>query len=600
MPNYVAGVGVGGNAAGSGGNGLVVITSCVQICPAGTGALVSRHSYTAALQTSTVPPNTVALFAQLWGGGGAGGRYSFGGSSAYVSGFVSPVPPGGSVLQVAVGGGGVYYGTDAPYGGQPYAHPSNYLCTGSGAGAAAISYVNASSPLAVAGAGGGGGEVVNCNGGSALFSGTVGPVLSGNGLAVSGATSAICPGLTWGGFGASATAPGARGCGSGTFGAAGTGPMTLPLNFATGGPPISECGGSGGGGYFGGGSGGWHTGGGSGASLINAPGFAFVAGQSGVGRVPGGTNVVNYVHPAGWGGLPASGSGGDALVVLTACVPEAQVAVCPTVSTAAVETVFSYTGALATYTVPPNAGSVFAQLLGAGGSGGRNSWGGSGAYLAGYLSPLPPAGSVLNVIVGGGGVYMGSAAPYAGTSYSHPANYGCCGTGAGAAAVGFTGVPLAVAGAGGGGGESLNANGGSASWNGSSSGNGLAVIGETNPACPGQTYGGRGASALAPGARGCGSTAGTWGSAGSGPMLIPGTLSTGGISNQECGGPGGGGAFGACCVAFFSGGCSGGGCGIPFVRAHFQILCTSHHPPLLKQAEAAVGGMGGAAPARVE
>lgn len=207
---------------------------------------------------------------------------------------------------------------------------------------------------------------------------------------------------------------------------------------------------------------------------------------------------------------------------------------------------YPFSGGISSYTVPRSAAGVYVQVWGSGGSGGRYSTGGGGAYVAGWLTPLPPEGTSVLVAVGGGGLYNVPTPRYGGQPYVP--GFGCCGTSAGAAAVSLpNSVPFVVAGAGGNGGESPGCAGGSARWDGvaTASTNGLEIVGETNPACPGQTYGGRGASASAPGARGCGSTAGTWGTAGTGPLNLSSTFATGGAISQTCGGGGGGGYFGA-------------------------------------------------------
>ena len=574
-PGYDSSIGAGGPPMGNGGNGLAIVTLCAAPpqpapCPPNGVAWAARYSYTGALGVYTIHPNATGVFAQLWGGGGSGGRHSSGGGGAYVAGALA-APRRGASLLLAVGGAGLAYPTTVPQlGGRGISHPSNFQCAGTGAGATALGAAGAA-PLAVAGAGGSGGEHAFGNGGAARWDGQAGAAADG-GVKYDESNAACVargPGIVYAAAGATSAGAGAGGCGL-PYGlnVGGSGPLTLPAAHATGGASIRECGGVGGGGAWGGGAGAWHDGGAAGASSTSglAAGASFVSatttapfgllGESAAGAAAGGRFVAEYVAGVAVGGGPYA-SGGAGAAVLSSCA-----LVCPASSAAAAVT-FRHTNGMQYFTAPANVATVWVQAWGAGGTGGRYSSGGGGAYVTGYLSLAP--GTTLTIVVGGGGVYMGSVARFGGRNYSAPNNYGCTGTGAGASAVARAdGSLVVVAGAGGGGGESVGATGGGAAWDGTapSSTNGVAPP-ATNPAClpAGATYGGLGATATAPGARGCGSTAGTWGAAGTGPLtIIPLNIATGGAAGAgpvECGGLGGAGLYGGGSGGWHGGGASG-------------------------------------------
>ena len=65
------------------------------------------------------------------------------------------------------------------------------------------------------------------------------------------------------------------------------------------------------------------------------------------------------------------------------------------------QTVFQYTGALQTYTIPAGIYSLNVSMWGAGGGGGGTLTGGAGAYISGTLAVIP--GQVFTILVGQGG-----------------------------------------------------------------------------------------------------------------------------------------------------------------------------------------------------
>ena len=69
--------------------------------------------------------------------------------------------------------------------------------------------------------------------------------------------------------------------------------------------------------------------------------------------------------------------------------------------------------------------------------------GGGGAFVSGFLSPQPPPGATLSILVGGGGLFNQAIAQLGGQPQTSIYG-GCSGTGAGASAVGLAGaaVPL--------------------------------------------------------------------------------------------------------------------------------------------------------------
>jgi hypothetical protein len=199
-------------------------------------------------------------------------------------------------------------------------------------------------------------------------------------------------------------------------------------------------------------------------------------------------------------------------------------------------TVYDYTGADQTYTVPAGVTSIKVKIWGGGGGGGNlGGWtygfpGGGGGYTIGKLAVTP--GQNLTVMVGAGGT-NGSIANtnpnYGGGARSCNTGSDCRygGQGGGRSAIRISGVDYLTAGGGGGGGASRVTNG-------QQGGAGGGLIGNT-----GSSYtsggGGRGGTASAGGAGGVAANAN--GSAGS-------QYAGGNPASNAYGGSGGGGYYG--------------------------------------------------------
>jgi len=193
-----------------------------------------------------------------------------------------------------------------------------------------------------------------------------------------------------------------------------------------------------------------------------------------------------------------------------------------------ITTVFDYTGALQTLTVPWGYHRALMRLWGAGGHGSTlngTSVGGGAGYVMGILDVVP--GSVLSVLVGGCGLTAGQAA-YGGGG---PALSGATGHGGGGgrSALIVGGVEVATAPGGGGGGN-----------NGAAGGAGGGLVGSAG--ATGGNYGpGQGGTQTAGGAlgAGCNGSAGALHQGGSGGTA--GGLGGGGGHYGGGGGDGGGG-----------------------------------------------------------
>jgi hypothetical protein len=232
-------------------------------------------------QSFSVPKFVYQIFVKMWGAGGAGGQHSApstGGAGGYVGGQIDVLPD--MILTFIVGGGGLYKAEGVgrlqvpPFGGGGYCGVIGY--GGEGGGASMI-YIGAALIAVAAGGGGGGYSWADEWGGA------------GGGLNGANANAVGNYGL-----GASQTAGGAGGYGTGSY-----------LKGANGDTPDGGGGGGGGSGYFGGGAGSNATdgagGGGSSfitgmletlAGVVNVPGNAAdgdrgVAGNGGAYRANG-------------------------------------------------------------------------------------------------------------------------------------------------------------------------------------------------------------------------------------------------------------------------------------------------------------------------
>ncbi|MFA5087047.1 MAG: DUF2341 domain-containing protein, partial [Candidatus Paceibacterota bacterium] len=200
-------------------------------------------------------------------------------------------------------------------------------------------------------------------------------------------------------------------------------------------------------------------------------------------------------------------------------------------------TVFTYTGADQTYTVPAGVTSISVKAWGGGGGGGNpGGWtfgypGGGGGYTQGVISVSP--GQTLTVIVGAGG-NNGSISnanfSYGGGGKNCTTGTDCQygGQGGGRSAIRNGSTELLTAGGGGGGGSrystSINAAGGA----------GGGAIGQTGVGGENSTYGGGGGTQSAGGAGGAATNVG-----------VAGSQYQGGYpSSNSYGGGGGGGWYG--------------------------------------------------------
>jgi len=134
---------------------------------------------------------------------------------------------------------------------------------------------------------------------------------------------------------------------------------------------------------------------------------------------------------------------------------------------APVKQIFSYTGSVATFTVPSGITSIGAKVWGAGGGGGTpQDWGfgsdgGGGGFASGEITVTP--GQVLNIVVGSGGVNNSTSRVFGGGGAQSPGPVFALRGGGGG---GYSGIfrstvsqtdALIIAGGGGGGGESRTA-----------------------------------------------------------------------------------------------------------------------------------------------
>jgi len=262
---------------------------------------VSTISYSGAPDTSITSPNGTCTF-QITAVGGAGGSGSYngglggdGGLGGYVSAQFSV--PANSTFSFNVGGGGTQgqylaVGVGGYNGGANGGNTSWISTTGGGGGGSTTVSVNGSLALVAGGGGGGGGAWdqragVVSNGGSG---GNSTSSLNGQNGITSSPVAFVSQGLN-GGFGGTASAPGAGGSGvtqhygflANTYS---TGANGVATSGGVGGSGDYAAGGGGGGGYYGGGGGGatgshvndryyaGGAGGGGGSSYISASGTA--------------------------------------------------------------------------------------------------------------------------------------------------------------------------------------------------------------------------------------------------------------------------------------------------------------------------------------
>ena len=443
-----------GNTTGAvGGSGIVLLRGRVKqqialsqlrmtnLVPVSQTAV---YLATGAVQTFTVPVGVFSIRFFLWGAGGVGQNgsrslNSGSGSGAYMEGNIQTTP--GTVYSIVAGRLGVFNVAPAIANGG-----ASGGGTGAGGGGFSGIFLGAtpSAATVIAIAGGGGGSGLN----------GAGP---GGG----------------GGYPAGASVTGGANGGTQTAGGTGTYPGS---QFAGGVAGFGGdcCGGGGGGGWYGGAGG-------------NFPGFG--GGYGGAGGsstfISSVFNVVSVNGNTGPIGLAANqaspfwispyGQSGQTGLVVIGYTP---VPLSPTI--------FNYTGAYQTYTVPSGVSSVSVYMWGAGG--GRVQFAqlaGGGAYVTGIL-PVTP-GETLRLIVGAGG-HRGVTGDQNGgngvAGGSSPGGYGGGRTAIQRLVSGsYTDIVVAGAG-GGGGGEPINSGGGNASWSGTSFTGGAGSVSYTHLTLP--------------------------------------------------------------------------------------------------------------------
>jgi len=232
---------------------------------------------------------------------------------------------------------------------------------------------------------------------------------------------------------------------------------------------------------------------------------------------------------------------------------------------APVKQIFSYTGSVASFTVPNSITALNAKVWGAGGGGGSpadwgfGSDGGSGGFASGTITVTP--GQVLNIVVGSGGVNNSTSRVFGGGGAQSP-NSSFTNRGGGGG--GYSGIfrstvsqidALIIAGGGGGGGESRT-NGGQGVAGGA--GGGTTAADGVSTYDNKTAYRGRGGTTSGPGVQASSDTANT-----ETPAIA---LGGGSPRTNNYGGAGGGGYWGGSAGGYSeSNTMAGGGGGSGFI-----------------------------------
>ncbi|MFB7671448.1 hypothetical protein ACFC26_08530, partial [Kitasatospora purpeofusca] len=298
------------------------LTACT---PTGSFTNCTRVTYSGGDQTFTVPAGVTAVYARVFGAGGAGsprayytGQYG-GGGGGYTTGTLAVTP--GQALTLTVGQGGRMNSTTSSYGGggaggQGYTAANGSSATGgSGGGMSAVwNGASGTNPLVVAGGGGGSSPGADATtpaaggGGGSNGGQDNQPAASGRGGTQSAggaaATQTACAAPT-----AGAQYQGGRGASS----------------------PQNEGGGGGGGGYYGGGGGACQRGGTLDANGMGGGGSGYNRGTgvtntqtsngtnssgNGVGGTSGGRSDAQYTSGSGIGDGGGYTDGGNGEIVL--------------------------------------------------------------------------------------------------------------------------------------------------------------------------------------------------------------------------------------------------------------------------------------------
>ncbi|MCX4755304.1 hypothetical protein OG706_17115 [Kitasatospora purpeofusca] len=298
------------------------LTACT---PTGSFTNCARVTYSGGDQTFTVPAGVTAVYARVFGAGGAGsprayytGQYG-GGGGGYTTGTLAVTP--GQALTLTVGQGGRLNSTTSSYGGggaggQGYTAANGSNATGgSGGGMSAVwNGASGTNPLVVAGGGGG----------SSPGADATTPAAGGGGGSNGGQDNqpaASGRGGTQSAGGAAATQ---TTCAAATAGAQYQGGRGAPS-------PQNEGGGGGGGGYYGGGGGACQRGGTLEANGMGGGGSGYNRGTgvtntqtangtnssgNGVGGTSGGRSDAQYTSGSGIGDGGGYTDGGNGEIVL--------------------------------------------------------------------------------------------------------------------------------------------------------------------------------------------------------------------------------------------------------------------------------------------
>ncbi|MFJ8433914.1 hypothetical protein ACIQ9P_21700 [Kitasatospora sp. NPDC094019] len=297
----------------------------VACTPTGSFTNCARVTYSGGDQTFTVPAGVTAVYARVFGAGGAGsprdyytGQYG-GGGGGYTTGTLAVTP--GQSLTLTVGGGGRLNSTTATYGGggaggQGFAVSGGAGATGgSGGGMSAVwNGAYGTNPLVIAGGGGG-----SSPGADATTPAAGGGGGSNGGQDNQPAASGRGGTQTAGGAAATQTA-----CAAATAGSQYQGGRGAPF-------PQNEGGGGGGGGYYGGGGGACQRSGTLDANGMGGGGSGYNRGTgvtntqtsngtnsngNGVGGTSGGRTDAQYASGSGIGDGGGYTDGGNGQIVL--------------------------------------------------------------------------------------------------------------------------------------------------------------------------------------------------------------------------------------------------------------------------------------------
>ena len=511
------------DSSGNGNNGTCINSTSATGGTITTSGEYTIHTFTTSGTFTANQAMNVDYLVVGGGGGGGGGGTTYaaeggGGGGGLRAGTLS-LTAGDKTVTVGGGGGGG--GWDAQYGPGSPGGNSVFDSTTSLGGGGGVGYQGGTPAAGGSGGGGGGYTTVTATG----RAGTSGQgYAGGDGYNIGNANA----------------------CGGGGGGAGAVGGTRINYTGGVGGAGVSSS--------ISGSAVTYAGGGGGGAGGVNGNGGAGGAGGGGAGGTGYQHGTAGTANTGGGGGgcgggttsWTGGGDGGSGIVIVRYLTSRGCAG--PAVATGGTitytssntihtfnPTVFFYSGADQTYTVPAGVTSITVKMWGGGGGGGYlGGWtygfpGGGSGYTTATLAVTP--GQILTVMVGAGG----SNGSIANTTNSYGGGGLSCGgtdcryggQGGGRSAIRISGVEYLTAGGGGGGGSSRAADGQQGG------------AGGGNPGADGSSYTaaarGRGATSSAGGAGGTASLNGTAGSqfqGGTPPMPY------------SYGGGGGGGYFG--------------------------------------------------------